>query len=163
MSVDASRDTVPAVAISACLTGKNCTYRCGNHLLSRLDDLQKRCRLVPVCPETQGGLMSPRPPAERRGNRVVLKTGDDVTQQFERGARRALDDALSAQCVCALLKEKSPSCGFGRIYDGTFTGVLVEGNGVAAQMLADAGLPVFGEGRIADVLAFLDQHKTQGQ
>lgn len=145
----------PAVAISACLAGENCTYKCGNHLIAELDELREACDLVYVCPETAGGLAAPRPPAEHVGGRVMLATGEDVTAQFEAGAASALASAREAGCRFALLKERSPSCGFGRIYDGTFSGALVEGDGMAARMMADAGIEVFGESRVDALLRAL--------
>lgn len=158
-----ARADKPAVAVSACLLGERCTWRGDDNALPAnvLERLREACLLVPVCPEVQGGLPTPRPPSEiaHGGSvlaagevRVVSNTGEDVTAQFEAGARAALADAQAAGCRFALLKEKSPSCGFGRIYDGTFSGVLVPGNGVAAQLFADAGIEVFGESHVDELL-----------
>lgn len=145
----------PHVAISACLLGEPCTYRGDSNVLddSLLSRLRESCCLVPICPETQGGLSAPRPPAERVGDRIVIKTGEDVTEQFFAGAAAALADAQASGCRLALLKERSPSCGFGSIYDGTFSGVTVPGDGVAARMLSDAGIEVYGESRIESLIA----------
>lgn len=146
--------TKPAVAVSACLLGERCTWRGGDNALpaETLVRLREACAIVPVCPEVQGGLLTPRQPSEIMGGRVVSKAGEDVTAQFEAGAAVALVEAQAAGCRFALLKEKSPSCGFGRIYDGTFSGVLVPGNGVAARLFADAGIEVFGESRVGELL-----------
>lgn len=145
----------PHVAVSACLLGEPCTYRGDSNALPDflLSRLKESCVPVPICPETQGGLAAPRPPAERVGDRVLLKTGEDVTGRFTAGAEAALADAKAAGCRLALLKERSPSCGFGRIYDGTFSGVTVAGDGVAARMLADAGIEVYGESRAEGLIA----------
>ena len=162
-SGDVARADKPAVAVSACLLGERCTWRGDDNALPAdlLERLHEACLLVPVCPEVQGGLPTPRQPSEIAHDgsvlaagevRVVSKTGEDVTAQFGAGARAALADAQAAGCCFALLKEKSPSCGFGRIYDGTFSGVLVSGNGVAAQLFADAGLEVFGDTRASELL-----------
>lgn len=156
-------DIKPAVAVSACLLGECCTWRGDSNALPNeaLARLRDACEIVPVCPEVQGGLPTPRQPSEivQGGSapaagevRVVAKAGEDVTAQFEAGARAALAEARAAGCRFALLKEKSPSCGYGRIYDGTFSGVLVPGNGVAAQLFADAGIEVFGESRVDELL-----------
>ena len=152
---DASR---PSVAVSACLLGERCTWRGGSNALppDTLARLNEAYRIVPICPEVQGGLPTPRPPAEIINGRVVAKTGEDVTERFEAGARAALADARAAGCRFALLKERSPSCGFGCIYDGTFSGALVQGSGVAALMFADAGICVFGDGDVAALLAELE-------
>ena len=101
--------------------------------------------LIPVCPEQLGGLSTPRPPAERQGDRVVTQTGTDVTEQYHRGGEEAARLGELLGCEYAILKEHSPSCGHGEIYDGTFSHTRVSGNGVAAQMVEDAGIPVLGE------------------
>lgn len=149
----------PAVAISACLAGVPCSYKCGHHLIPELDRLKDACELTYVCPETQGGLKAPREPAEIVGERVLARDGKDVTREFEEGAQAALAKAQEAGCSFALLKEKSPSCGYGYVYDGTFTGTLVEGSGVAARLFADAGIEVFGESRVSDLLDCLEGEK----
>ena len=102
--------------------------------------------LVLVCPEQLGGLPTPRPPAERQADgRVVNREGTDVTVQYRRGAEIALQTAREQGCALAVLKERSPSCGSGEIYDGTFSGKLVPGDGVTVQLLRQAGIPVLGE------------------
>ena len=95
-----------------------------------------------------GGLPTPRTPSERQGSRVVMKTGADVTKEYRRGAEAALQAAQENQVCAAVLKERSPSCGKGKIYDGTFTGTLKEGNGVTAETLLNAGFTVYGESEI---------------
>lgn len=135
------------VLISACLLGFECKYCGGSNKLTeqQLAALRERFRLIPVCPETAGGLPTPRDPSERLGDKVLSNRGRDVTAQYQKGAETALCLARRYGCRAALLKEKSPSCGSGEIYDGSFTGTLVTGDGVAAQMLKEEGLIVFGE------------------
>lgn len=135
------------VLISACLLGFECKYCGGSNKLpeQQLAALRERFRLIPVCPETAGGLPTPRDPSERLGDKVVSNQGRDVTAQYQKGAETALTLARRYGCKAALLKEKSPSCGSGLIYDGSFTGTLVTGDGVTAQMLKEEGLIVFGE------------------
>ena len=125
------------ILISACLLGARCRYDGVSKLQPWISDLAERHILVPVCPEQLGGLPTPRPPAERRGDRVMTRDGGDVTAQYRRGA--------------ALLKERSPSCGSGMVYDGTFTGVLTAGEGVTAELLRAQGIPVYGESRVAEL------------
>jgi uncharacterized protein YbbK (DUF523 family) len=132
--------------ISACLLGTNCKYSGGNNFCEKVLALREQYHLVPVCPEQLGGLSTPRPPAERLGDRVMTQDGRDVTAQYQAGAREALGLAKSLGCTAAVLKARSPSCGCGMIYDGTFSAVLVPGNGTAAQVLLDAGIPVYTEG-----------------
>ena len=135
------------VLISACLLGFECKYCGGSNKLTeqQLAALGERFRLIPVCPETAGGLPTPRDPSERLGDKVVSNQGRDVTAQYQKGAETALWLARRYDCKAALLKEKSPSCGSGQIYDGSFTGTLVPGDGVAAEELKKEGLIVFGE------------------
>ncbi len=137
--------------VSACLLGENCKYSGGNNALppELLAALEARYRLVPVCPERDGGLPTPRLPSERKGKRVLNRAGEDVTEAFRRGAQLALETARREGCRLALLKERSPSCGSGKIYDGSFSGTLIPGNGVAAALLKENGIAVFGESEFA--------------
>ena len=133
--------------ISACLLGVECKYSGGSNALPEetIEKLRTRYRLIPVCPETAGGLPTPRDPSERLGERVVSCRGADVTAQFKKGAEAALTLARRYGCTTALMKEHSPSCGSGFIYDGSFLGKLVKGDGCAAELLKAAGVPVVGE------------------
>ena len=114
--------------------------------------LAERHTLVPVCPEQLGGLATPRPPAERQGERVVTKTGADVTEAYRRGAEETLRLCRLLGCEAAVLKERSPSCGYGEIYDGTHSGTLTAGEGATAALLAANGIPVYGESQIEQLM-----------
>ena len=138
----------PKIIISACLLGENCKYSGGNNLIEGIERLRECFELIPVCPECFGGLPIPREPAEIRNGRVYQKNGNDVTSQFIEGAEQTLYIAEEKNCVAALLKENSPSCGFGKIYDGSFSGRLTDGNGLTAELLFSRGIQVFGESRI---------------
>lgn len=118
-------------------------------------DALPRLRLVPVCPEILGGLPTPRTPSERQGERVVSKTGADVTAAYQKGAEEALRLARLVGCRKALLKERSPSCGRGQIYDGSFSGRLIPGDGVTARLLEQEGIAVFGESQLQQLLETL--------
>lgn len=133
--------------ISACLLGIDCKYNGGNNRLpeEKLGRLRESHELIPVCPECCGGLTTPRTPSERLGDRVVSKSGEDVTAQFCEGARAALRIAGFYGAKLAILKANSPSCGSGTVYDGTFTGTLVPGDGVTAEMLKAHGIKVIDE------------------
>ena len=133
--------------ISACLLGVDCKYDGGNNRLpdEKLARLKTEYELIPVCPEAYGGLTTPRTPSERFGDGVVSKTGRDVTAEFQRGAEAALHLAQVFDIKTAILKENSPSCGCGMIYDGTFSGTLTEGNGVFAGMLRRLGIETITE------------------
>lgn len=133
--------------ISACLLGVNCKYDGGNNRLpdETIGKLVSQYELIPVCPECYGGLTTPRTPSERLGDRVVSKTGVDVTAQFNKGAEAALYLARLFNVKTAILKANSPSCGSGTIYDGTFTGTLSGGDGVTAELLKAHGIKIMNE------------------
>ncbi|MBE5040228.1 DUF523 domain-containing protein [Ructibacterium gallinarum] len=145
--------------ISGCLLGLCCRYD-GKEKplpLEQIRQLQSRFHLIPVCPEQLGGLTTPRPPAERRAGRVMASDGIDVTMQYQKGAEEALKMARLFSCDFALLKERSPSCGFGRIYDGSFSKNLTDGNGTAADLLSQNGIRIFGESQIEMLLSSRNQ------
>ena len=141
--------------ISACLLGESCRYDGKSNPLpaATLAALRERFELLPVCPERDGGMPTPRVPSERRGERVVNREGEDVTGFFARGAEKALALAESSGCRKALLKERSPSCGSDMIYDGGFSGTLIPGMGVTAERLRAAGTEVLGESRWTELIA----------
>ena len=134
------------ILCSACLLGAHCRYDGQGKPSQRVMALLKDHQLVPVCPEQLGGLPTPRPPCEMQGDSCILsRPGDDKTAEFARGAEEALMLLRLTGCEAALLKARSPSCGKGMIYDGSFSGTLKPGNGVFAQKLVDEGIPVFTE------------------
>lgn len=138
--------------VSACLMGVGCRYDGESNQLPRLQELMKKHTCIPVCAEIFGGLPTPRVPAERQGSRVVNREGEDVTEAFVRGTAEVLRLAHLYRCKAALLKERSPSCGSGEIYDGTFTKTLVPGDGLTAQLLKKQGIQVYGESQIGELL-----------
>lgn len=140
------------ILISACLMGVNCRYSAQPSVMEHLDELMERHTLIPVCPEQFGGLPTPREPCERRNGRVYSRSGEDQTEAYERGAAEVLRLARLYHCKYAVLKERSPSCGVGAVYDGTFTGTLAGGNGVCADRLAGTGVTVLGESDAAKLL-----------
>ncbi|MDO5324280.1 MAG: DUF523 domain-containing protein [Clostridia bacterium] len=142
----------PRILVSACLLGVNCRYNGERKKLEGIERLMERAELIPVCPEILGGLPTPRPPAERVGDRVMNREGMDVTEAYQRGAEETLRLAELFGAHLALLKERSPSCGMGKIYDGSFQGRIVDGSGVTAQLLAAHGIYVYGESRIDELL-----------
>lgn len=135
------------ILVSACLLGCPCRYDGQGKKHPEVEALRARGHeLIPVCPEVQGGLPTPRLPAERQSDgRVVNQEGADVTQAYQTGAELALKAALEQGCELAILKERSPSCGSGQIYDGTFSRRLIPGDGVTTQRLRQAGIKVLGE------------------
>lgn len=133
------------ILVSACLLGVRCRYDGKSKPHPAVERLLEQHTLIPVCGEIFGGLPTPRVSAERQGARVVTADGRDVTAAYRRGAEEVLRLAERYGCKAAILKERSPSCGSGRIYDGTFTGTLTDGWGVTAELLRDHGICVIGE------------------
>jgi uncharacterized protein YbbK (DUF523 family) len=138
-------DDRPTVLVSACLLGTCCNHEGGHSRRPAVVALSATHRVVPICPEVCGGLSTPRPAAERRGDRVLTESGEDVTDAYERGAAAAVALAHAVGARRAVLKARSPSCGSARVYDGTFTRTLRAGDGVTAAALRAAGLDVCSE------------------
>ena len=133
------------ILVSACLLGCTCRYDGASKAHPAILRLAEEKQLVPVCPEQLGGLPTPRKPAERQGEKVVTAEGLDVTAQYQKGAEEAVRLARIFGCERAILKERSPSCGSCGVYDGTFSGTLRPGMGVAAELLVKNGIRVYGE------------------
>lgn len=142
------------ILVSRCLLGEPCRYDGKSKPVEELLCLTMQGHtLVPVCPEEDGGLPTPRPPAEiQPDGRVVNREGTDVTEQYRAGAQKALETARKYGCTAAVLKEKSPSCGHCRVYDGSFTGRLIDGQGVTAELLMRNGIRVLGESQLEQIL-----------
>ncbi len=140
--------------ISGCLLGLACRYDGKEKPLPKelLDRLKERYALIPVCPEQLGGLSTPRPPAEARGDGWFLADGSSVTEPYRRGAEEVCKLARLLGVKKALLKEKSPACGHGQIYDGSFQKRLTAGDGAAAKALLQEGIALWGETRAEELL-----------
>jgi uncharacterized protein YbbK (DUF523 family) len=140
------RKQLPAsgkILVSACLAGRACAYDGSTRPNDTIMRLVAEGRAVLVCPEEEGGLGTPRPAAEiQPDGRVLTKEGRDVTAEYTRGAEIALERARSHDCTAAVLKARSPACGCGAVYDGTFSHTLREGDGVAAGLLKEEGLEI---------------------
>ncbi|MCF0117622.1 MAG: DUF523 domain-containing protein [Bacilli bacterium] len=138
------------ILISACLLGTNCKYNGKNNYNSKIEELKKYYDLLPICPETDGGLPTPRVPSERniKENIVITADNNDVTKEFNNGAKKALNIANVNNVKIALLKDRSPSCGSNTIYDGTFSSTLIKGKGVTAELLANHGVEIYNEEEI---------------
>ena len=133
------------ILVSACLLGLKVRYDGKEKANEELVEKLKEYDFVPVCPEIFGGLSTPRVPAEIIENKVINKEGIDVTSNYVRGAEEVLKLAMKFNIKKAVLKSKSPSCGKGKIYDGTFSGNLVDGNGITTKLLMDNGIEVLSE------------------
>ncbi len=130
------------IVISACLTGISCRYDGDHKLRVDLKELIEQGKAVAVCPEELGGLSTPRPPAENVAGKYITNTGKDVTDAFQKGAQKAWDTISLHEINLAILKSKSPMCGAGEIYDGTFQGKTCEGDGEFTKLLKKKGIKV---------------------
>lgn len=130
---------------SACLIGIKCRYDGKSNTNIKVLELAKKEILIPVCPEQLGGLATPREPQERLGKKILTKTGKDVTENFNKGAEQVLSIAKLLGVKEAILKQRSPSCGCGQIYDGTFSGRIIDGDGVTTALLRRNKIKVISE------------------
>lgn len=148
------------ILVSACLLGRACRYdgESRPHPAVKALAAHPDLTLIPICPECDGGLPTPRIPAERVGERVLNRAGEDVTAAYRGGAEAACRTARQNGCRFAILKERSPSCGSHEIYDGSFVGKCKKGRGVCCEMLENAGVSVFSE---EETVCFLDMIKKK--
>ena len=136
------------VIVSACLIGKNCKYNGLNNENQKIINFLLDKEIVPVCPEVMGGLSVPRLKSEidfNDKNKVINEVGNDVTFYFEKGAQKAMEIVLKSGASLAIVKEKSPSCGKNKIYNGKFNGELIDGSGVFTKLLKEKGIKVLTE------------------
>jgi len=136
------------IIVSACLAGVGCRYDGTAKPCEAVIRLVAEGQAVPLCPEQLGGLPTPRAPAEITGSQVIRKDGVELTEEFIRGAREALKIARLVGAKTAILKSRSPSCGSGKIYDGSFSGRLVDGDGLFAELCKQEGIEVKNEEEI---------------
>ncbi|WP_028243350.1 DUF523 domain-containing protein [Pseudobutyrivibrio ruminis] len=130
------------IGVSACLLGENCKYNGGNNINEKVINYIKGHEVIPVCPEVLGGLPIPRDPAEIVDGVVKHKDGSSVDKEFRTGAQKALEILNDRGAELVILKSRSPSCGVNTVYDGTFSGKLVHGNGVFVELLKEYGINV---------------------
>lgn len=138
------------ILVSACLLGKNCKYNGGNNLNQGVLDFIEGHEVIGVCPEQLGGLSTPRLPAEIVDGVVTNKEGVSVDAEFRKGAQSALADALENKVDLAILQSRSPSCGIKEIYDGSFSGKKIKGQGVFARLLTAHGIKVLDAEDVAE-------------
>lgn len=136
--------------VSACLLGENCKYNGKNNFNQKIADFcsSGNHEIIPICPEVLGGLPIPRTPSEIVNGTVINKNGENVDFQFRLGAQKALEIVKNGKIDFAILKANSPSCGNEQIYDGTFSGKLIAGQGIFVQLLNSLGIKVYNENQI---------------
>ena len=130
------------IMVSACLLGENCKYNGGNNYTPELVRLLEGHTVIPVCPEVLGGMPTPRVPAEIVNGKVMNRNGESVDEAFRKGAEKALETAKREKPDLIILQSRSPSCGVKEIYDGTFSGGKIPGQGIFAGLLKEAGFNV---------------------
>ena len=140
------------ILISACLVGDNVKYNGGNNKNPLIDKLLEKYELVPFCPEVEGGLPTPRHPSEQKDGLVINDIGEDVSDEFFKGAELAYNICLFLKIKKATLKERSPSCGVHEVYDGSFSHKVIEGMGVTAKYLKEKGIVIYNEDEIPKLL-----------
>ena len=147
------------VLISACLLGDNVKYSGGNNLTLELVTLLEKynVKIVKICPECFAGLSIPRVPSEIRGDKVFSKDGWDITEEFLSGAEKTYQIAKRKQVDFAILKERSPSCGSSFIYDGSFSGKVIEGQGLTAKKLSKENIIIFSEENLEEIEKYLEE------
>ena len=140
------------IGVSACLVGKNTKYDGKNNYNEYVMKYLKDKEYVIICPEVFGGLPTPRTPSEQRGDKVFAKNNKDVTKEFVNGAKESLSILKKQGITTVILKERSPSCGYKKIYDGSFTGKIIDGNGVFAKLAIDNGFVIYTESDIEKII-----------
>ncbi|MCR5790720.1 MAG: DUF523 domain-containing protein [Lachnospiraceae bacterium] len=130
------------VAVSACLLGDDCKYNGGNNFSEKVAEFVKGQEVIPICPEVMGGLSTPREPSEIVNGIVKHRDGSSVDAEFRKGARLALKKVIDSGAELVILQSRSPSCGASSIYDGTFSGTLIQGQGVFAKLLTENNIKV---------------------
>ena len=140
------------ILISACLVGDNVKYNGGNNKNPLIDKLLEKYELVPFCPEVEGGLPTPRHPSEQKDGSVINDIGENVSDEFLKGAELAYNICLFLKIKKAILKERSPSCGVHEVYDGSFSHKVIEGMGVTAKYLKEKGIVIYNEDEIPKLL-----------
>lgn len=140
------------VGVSACLVGKNTKYDGGNNYNKYVLEYLKDKEVVLICPEVFGGLPTPRIPSEQTNDKVINSNNEDVTKQFVDGANEALKRLQQQNVNVVILKERSPSCGYKKIYDGTFSKTIIDGNGVFAKLAIENGFIIYTESDIENII-----------
>ena len=140
------------VGVSACLVGKNTKYDGGNNYNKYVLEYLKDKEVVLICPEVFGGLPTPRIPSEQINDKVINSNNEDFTKQFVDGANAALKRLQQQNVNVVILKERSPSCGYKKIYDGTFSKTIIDGNGVFAKLAIENGFIIYTESDIENII-----------
>lgn len=153
---------IPRLLVSACLAGVPCRYDGKSQPIQAIVDAVHKGEMVPLCPEVEGGLSTPRIPCERRGDHVINRVGEDKTEAFIKGAQRAWECYQQEGCCAALLQSRSPLCGVTHRYDGTFQNRLIVGQGITAEFLQKQGVPLFEDTQWQEAMDYWTMKKKEG-
>lgn len=145
--------------ISSCLLGKNCKYNGGNNYIKSIEYITENFEYIDTCPEELGGLSTPRDPVEIKNDRVIDIEGNDFTEKLNIGAKKVLEIVKKYNCEIAILKERSPSCGSNYIYDGSFSGRVIEGKGITTNMILKENIEVISEEELEKHIKKLKKRK----
>lgn len=148
------------ILISSCLLGENVRYDGNNNKIDSIESILNSHTLFSFCPEVEGGLSTPRPPAEIQNQEVITIDNNNVTKAFIAGANKTLALCKENKIKIALLKAKSPSCGNIQIYDGSFTSKLINGQGITAKLLIENGIKVFNEQELKEFVEYIKNVTT---
>lgn len=145
------------IAVSSCLAGVACTYKGSHHKIEKIRQLVKENKAIMICPEVLAGMSIPRDPCEIIDRRVLSNQGKDCTKEYQEGALKALAILKKHNVDVVLLKAKSPSCGKGKVYDGTFSHTLVEGDGITVTLLEENGIIVYNEDHMDEFFKYIEK------
>ena len=149
------------IGVSSCLAGVKCTFRGSDNLIEVIKEMVARKEAIMICPEVLGGMSIPRNPCEIRNDKVIDITGEDKTREYELGAKRSLEILQKHNIDVVLLKAYSPSCGKNKIYDGSFTHTLIDGDGITCKLLEKNGIMVFNENEIDKFFEFIEKRRVK--
>lgn len=149
------------IGVSSCLVGIKCTYRGDDNLINEIKKLVENHEAITICPEVLGGLTIPRHPCEIINDKVINNQGEDKTKEYILGAKRALEILQKNNVDVVLMKSKSPSCGKGYVYDGSFSHTLIEGDGITCQLLKKQGIKIFNENELDEFFKYINDIKKR--
>lgn len=149
------------IGVSSCLAGIKCTYRGDDNLINEIKKLVENHEAITICPEVLGGLTIPRHPCEIINGKVINNQGEDKTKEYILGAKRALKILQKNNVSVVLMKSKSPSCGKGYVYDGSFSHTLIEGDGITCQLLKKQGIKIFNENELDEFFKYINDIKKR--